>query len=433
MERNEGITLVALVVTIIVLLILVGVTVGVTLGPNGVINKAKESKLESRYASIKDKISLRDTALKMAFEKNKEGESRQSFVNRLMAEGLLFEGEYDKTNYTPITLSDINGTPKYVFNLPDGGQQGLEVYHLMNTLESLDSNSEKKHLTLRIRVTNPANPVDMPIQNATGITIDWGDGTETPFSTDNPTHTYAEAKDYIAKIKGRTEHSNATFGRYSWSYKNTNIVELIYWGENNFKYIHNLGGNLTNKIPEPTSKSFESLKGMYGTFVANFSSIGSLPENLFVGAPNLTSLTSVFAQCYGLTGSIPEKLFINNSLLKIFSHTFYYCRYITGSIPAGLFKYNYEAENFCATFFYCTGLEGNIPQTLFDNCTKVKSFGYYTSGSPERGTFKNCTNLTGPAIPLWSKYPSITIPQRTYEGCVNLDGYTTGAIPDNWK
>ena len=56
MKRNKGITLIALVITIIVLLILVAITLRFVLGKNGLINRAKESKLKTRADSNKRAI-----------------------------------------------------------------------------------------------------------------------------------------------------------------------------------------------------------------------------------------------------------------------------------------------------------------------------------------------------------------------------------------
>ena len=44
MERNGGITLVALVVTIVVLLILAGISLNLVLGQNGIISRAQDAR-----------------------------------------------------------------------------------------------------------------------------------------------------------------------------------------------------------------------------------------------------------------------------------------------------------------------------------------------------------------------------------------------------
>ncbi len=43
-KSNQGITLVALVVTIVVLLILAGVSISLVIGQNGIVTKAQEAK-----------------------------------------------------------------------------------------------------------------------------------------------------------------------------------------------------------------------------------------------------------------------------------------------------------------------------------------------------------------------------------------------------
>ena len=53
-----GITLIALVITIIVLLILAGVTIAMVLGPNGVIERAKEAKIQTEQASKNEQTDL---------------------------------------------------------------------------------------------------------------------------------------------------------------------------------------------------------------------------------------------------------------------------------------------------------------------------------------------------------------------------------------
>ncbi len=74
MKRKNGITLVTLVVTIIVLLLLAGISTSFALGPDGIIEKSRNSKLDSRYGAIMDKVKIRETANEMAFAKNEEGE-----------------------------------------------------------------------------------------------------------------------------------------------------------------------------------------------------------------------------------------------------------------------------------------------------------------------------------------------------------------------
>lgn len=57
-KKQEGITLITLVITIVLLILLAGISINLLLGENGLITKAKESKKLQKIAEIKEKISL---------------------------------------------------------------------------------------------------------------------------------------------------------------------------------------------------------------------------------------------------------------------------------------------------------------------------------------------------------------------------------------
>ena len=57
-KKQNGITLIALIITIIVLLILAGVSIGMLTGKNGIMNNAKEAKTETEYKSAEEKVNL---------------------------------------------------------------------------------------------------------------------------------------------------------------------------------------------------------------------------------------------------------------------------------------------------------------------------------------------------------------------------------------
>ena len=59
MKKNQnGITLIALVITIIVLLILAGVSIAMLTGDNGILNQATRAKGDSLQAEAADKINM---------------------------------------------------------------------------------------------------------------------------------------------------------------------------------------------------------------------------------------------------------------------------------------------------------------------------------------------------------------------------------------
>jgi len=65
LKDNNGIILVALVVTIIVLIILAGISINLILGDNGIITKAKEASKAQEIAEIKENVQMKIAELEM--------------------------------------------------------------------------------------------------------------------------------------------------------------------------------------------------------------------------------------------------------------------------------------------------------------------------------------------------------------------------------
>ncbi len=57
-KTNNGITLIALVITIIVLLILAGVAISTLTGDNGILTKAAQAKKDTERESAKERIQI---------------------------------------------------------------------------------------------------------------------------------------------------------------------------------------------------------------------------------------------------------------------------------------------------------------------------------------------------------------------------------------
>lgn len=55
-NKDRGITIIALVVTIVIILILAGVSIGLVQGDNGIISKAKKSKEGTEVLSERETI-----------------------------------------------------------------------------------------------------------------------------------------------------------------------------------------------------------------------------------------------------------------------------------------------------------------------------------------------------------------------------------------
>ena len=71
-EKENGITLIALIVTIIILLILAGVTIATLTGENGIITRANEAKTKTEEAAKKEQEDLDNLALQMDMQEKGE-------------------------------------------------------------------------------------------------------------------------------------------------------------------------------------------------------------------------------------------------------------------------------------------------------------------------------------------------------------------------
>ena len=88
--RNEGITLVALVVTVIVLLILVGVSINLVAGSNGIMNRATKAVDVAEVARMKEDIELKIAEMQMDYYSdytNQNGTVRE-YVQSKLEEGV---------------------------------------------------------------------------------------------------------------------------------------------------------------------------------------------------------------------------------------------------------------------------------------------------------------------------------------------------------
>ena len=81
-EKNRGITLIALVITIIVLLILAGVSISMLTGDNGIITQAQKAKEKTEEAKIREEQQLESLLNKITSEvPSEEGYNASKNVN----------------------------------------------------------------------------------------------------------------------------------------------------------------------------------------------------------------------------------------------------------------------------------------------------------------------------------------------------------------
>lgn len=109
-KKNQGITLIALIITIIVLLILAGITITFILGENGILKKALFAGEESIKASLKEEIELAITDIQMENIPNGNAVTLETLAGGQLQEKLKditaelaapgITGEYKEYDYT---------------------------------------------------------------------------------------------------------------------------------------------------------------------------------------------------------------------------------------------------------------------------------------------------------------------------------------------
>ncbi len=95
-ERIGGVTLIALVITIIVLLILAGVSIAILTEENGIMNKATNSKEETRGANVQEARDLWRTNQEADKHSNsKTAQTLEELIEELVDQKLLTDDEKD--------------------------------------------------------------------------------------------------------------------------------------------------------------------------------------------------------------------------------------------------------------------------------------------------------------------------------------------------
>lgn len=86
-RRNEGITLIALVITIILLLILAGVVINLTLSENGILKQTEQSSESYKISEMLEKLELEKAELYA--KKNGEIPSTNEYIDHLIDKGII--------------------------------------------------------------------------------------------------------------------------------------------------------------------------------------------------------------------------------------------------------------------------------------------------------------------------------------------------------
>ena len=368
-QKNNGITLIALVITIIVLLILAGVTIATLTGENRVLTKAQTAKENTVETTEKEqlKLALSEVNMKEYIPSDNEDEEYdwlQTELDNIVGKDKTYIVSimcgYDFEIYE-VTFSDTGNyyyvrvefdTESYTLKNPNiiTEEEYVEIAKEESTedLETLTTEQQEKiNKGFKADINSENGFISILTEDREAI-VDWGDGT------------YSKVKDVSYGSLGKIASINSNIS--------VSAASRIYpiWHQYSEK-------NKTYKI------------------------------KIYASSINMSESTAL------------QKItdWGENQMVYV---SFHQCTNLTDIVSLG--SNSYISDSFNGVFIGCTSLK-QIPQDFFDNCSSITNVSYAFSG---------CTSLTGNAIPLWEK--DIT-GEKCYEGCTNLANYED--IPEEWK
>lgn len=112
--KQNGITLIALVITIIVLLILAGVSIATLTGQNGILTQANNAKTSTEIGDEKEKVELSAIS---ALAKDNGGEIKRDYLNNELTSYIGTEGtDYSLSQTAPFVVKYLDSGRSYLID-----------------------------------------------------------------------------------------------------------------------------------------------------------------------------------------------------------------------------------------------------------------------------------------------------------------------------
>ena len=263
--KQNGITLIALVITIIVLLILAAVSIATLTGENGILTRANDAKEQTEIASEKERVEL---AAVGALAKDNGGEIEQGGLEEEL--GKYFEdGKYD---VEPGTNED--GTERYVVTITENDENGRKYF--------VDKDGNVSEMIPGPTVTHSINP-ETQVGDGEKITI-----------TIIATATEGEITK-ITKPDGSTEENTST-----------TTYEVKENGDYRFTVEQSNGGKTTHTVTITNGKNVEKFSDIYAktTKYTKNGQVAWIPEGFAVG---VSSTIDEISEGLVITDAIDEE------------------------------------------------------------------------------------------------------------------------------
>lgn len=198
-NKNNGITLVGLVITIIVLLIIAGISVGFLLGDNGIITKAQEASnmeyLESTKEEIKLKISEEIAINDGVSPTNEVLKSILETYGTVQYEtdGVTVKGVVTTKKGYEILLSDLGTSSTNGLNVPDTVTISYEVKGIIGSAYNIV-----------VKISDPNGIEKIVYKNSSGddVTLNCDNNLEVNINYQVIPNT---EYNFVIKVVGRTE------------------------------------------------------------------------------------------------------------------------------------------------------------------------------------------------------------------------------------
>ena len=329
-RREKGITLVALVITIIVLIILAGVAIMTLAGEEGILTKAKESRINTELSAYQEELETYKAS--------------KYLENNTFLESTLTAGKENLTYYTQDGKGEETGNIRTILkNISDEYFEKLEVAKGELLINTKDRTEIKIAQSLGIAV-NPYDIKDGVLQSSDGnlLLMDQATGTLTI-----PDSVTAIGEGAFANVEGlKTIIIPSTVKRIEKNaFRNNQTLETVIMQEKDGQGVEYIG-------------SFAFLECPNLTTVQMANSVKEMANQAFYYCTNLMNIK------------------ISTSLNTIENYAFAGCKNLQQiEFPEGIININAYAFNECSnleTIIFSSTIE-SITGTAFANCNKLKN------------------------------------------------------------
>ena len=367
---DNGITLIALVITIIILLILAGVSIAMLTGENGILTQALNAKNRTDEADDIEKVKLSVSEAQIGdngYQELNSNNLQEAVNNQFQGRNVVVLNNGDGT----FTVSILDTLKDYIITENDV-EEGIDWNKAMANAKAPESQDEERNEGV-IGIGTDGKPVDMDL----------------------------------------------------WEYLLLEDATYVLSDGIGYAYRGNVdsNGGITGKIPQYISidngKNYRPVTSLYQC-MANHTNLKIAPEipttvnnirDMFYGCTGLVEMSNIpngVTEMWGAFNGCTSLITIPNFPTKLNSmpYAFENCTSLE-KVPI----ISDGVTNMCGTFRYCTNLKQilNLPSELND-------MSY---------TFKKCTSLEKvPIIP-----EKVTNMLETFYGCTNLT--TVEIIPQS--